>query len=127
MDQMIENSLLDRLYRFTVNYHWVLVRVVSVTVYYVIGVWFYHTTEDWTVIDSVYFVTVSVATIGYGDFHPTSDNGRLFTGIFLIAGLIFVLSAVEEFARFGVVRTQNEILSVLCPRKTYLVGVCSRS
>lgn len=94
---------------------WVLARIASVVAYYVVGVCFYHATEDWTVMDSVYFVTVSVSTIGYGDLHPDSDTGLLFTSFYLIAGLAIVLSAVDGLARNGIVRLQNATLNAIFP------------
>lgn len=93
----------------------------SVAGYYIIGAYFYHATESWTILDSVYFVTVSVSTIGYGDFYPTSDTGRLFTSFFIIAGLIFVLSAVDELAKYGVIRLQNKLLDGAFTALTLLV------
>lgn len=92
-----------------------LFRVLSVVVYYIVGVCYYYATEDWTIIDSLYFVTVSVATIGYGDFHPTSDSGRFFTSFYLIAGLIFVLSAVDELVRYGILKYQSAAMERLFP------------
>jgi hypothetical protein len=87
-----------------------------------IGAIFYHISEDWTVIDSIYFVTVSVSTVGYGDFAPTTDHGMLFTSFFLVAGLIFVLSAVDEVARFMVIRAQNDLLAKWVADSTPLVS-----
>jgi hypothetical protein len=35
--------------------------------------------ENWPIVDSIYFATVTFTTIGYGDLAPTSDASRLFT------------------------------------------------
>lgn len=96
-------------------------RVSSVLIYYIIGAAYYHAKEGWTVIDSVYFVTVSVATIGYGYLVPTTDSSRVFTSFFVIAGLIFVLTAADDFAVHVVVRLQNNIINSYYPRITDLV------
>lgn len=98
-----------------------LFRLLSVVIYYIVGVYYYHSTEDWTVIDSVYFVTVSVATIGYGDLHPSSDSGRLFTSFYLIAGLLFVLSAVDELVRHGILKYQSAVMEQLFPDQSLKV------
>jgi potassium channel subfamily K len=42
--------------------------------------------EQWSVIDSIYFATVTFTTIGYGDLVPTSDASRLFTTFFAFTG-----------------------------------------
>ena len=35
--------------------------------------------EKKTVVESAYFVIVTVATVGYGDIHPATQLGRIFT------------------------------------------------
>jgi len=43
----------------------------------------YHLLEGWSLLDSFYTTIITLATVGYGDFHPISLSGRLFT-IFLV-------------------------------------------
>mmetsp|Transcript_57489 Transcript_57489/g.67130 ORF Transcript_57489/g.67130 Transcript_57489/m.67130 type:complete len:349 (+) Transcript_57489:118-1164(+) len=43
--------------------------------------------EKWPIVDSMYFSVVTFTTIGYGDFHPTTDAGRLFTCFWAISGV----------------------------------------
>ena len=43
----------------------------------------YHLLEGWSFLDSFYTTIITLATVGYGDFHPISTAGRLFT-IFLV-------------------------------------------
>ena len=51
------------------------------------GAAFYHTIEGWSWIDSVYFCVVTLATVGYGDFAPTTQYGRLFAIPYIILGV----------------------------------------
>ena len=37
-------------------------------------------TEGWTIVDALYFTTVSMSTVGYGDLTCTSGWSRAFTG-----------------------------------------------
>ena len=37
------------------------------------GTSFYSLTEGWSFVDALYFSVVSLATVGYGDLHPTTD------------------------------------------------------
>jgi voltage-gated potassium channel len=56
-------------------------------VYLAIGTVFYRIVEDLRWIDSLYFCVVSLLTVGYGDFTPKTDFGKLFTIFYLLCGV----------------------------------------
>jgi voltage-gated potassium channel len=63
------------------------------------GTIFYWRAEDWTIIEALYFSVVTLTTIGYGDFTPTSAGTQIFTIIYILTGLgVFValLASVAE-------------------------------
>ena len=63
------------------------------------GTIFYWRAEDWTIIEALYFSVVTLTTIGYGDFTPTSAGTQIFTIIYVLTGLgVFValLASVAE-------------------------------
>jgi voltage-gated potassium channel len=63
------------------------------------GTLFYWRTEDWTIIQALYFSVVTLTTVGYGDFTPTSAGTQIFTIIYILTGLgVFValLASVAE-------------------------------
>jgi voltage-gated potassium channel Kch len=63
------------------------------------GTIFYWRAEDWTIIQALYFSVVTLTTIGYGDFTPTSAGTQIFTIIYILTGLgVFValLASVAE-------------------------------
>jgi len=69
-----------------------------------LGTVFYSHVEGWSIVDSFYFSAVTVATVGYGDFHPTTTLSKLFTifMIFMGVGLgLFVLTSFSESYRKG--------------------------
>ncbi len=71
----------------------------ATTLIMLMGTFFYHFVEDMTFVDSFYFSFVTLATIGYGDLHPVTDIGKIFTVIYGILGLGLVSLSVGVIAR----------------------------
>ena len=65
------------------NRMWKLLLAVSLT--FLAGIIGYEVIEGWGFLDATYMTVITLATIGYGETHPLSDQGRIFT-IFLILG-----------------------------------------
>lgn len=42
--------------------------------------------EDLSPLDAVYYIVVTIATVGYGDIHPTSDAGKVLAMLLILAG-----------------------------------------
>jgi hypothetical protein len=65
-----------------------------------IGTVFYHRVEGWSYLNSVYFCIVTLATVGYGDFVPTTGLGKVFTMFYIIFGIgsfvVFVNSIITS-------------------------------
>jgi len=61
-----------------------------------VGVVFYHHIENLGWIDAIYFTSATISTLGYGDFVPQTDFGKLFTAAyaFLGIGMFFGLAGV---------------------------------
>ena len=69
---------------------------IFITLFYLICIACYTRLEAWTRFEVIYFLTVTSFTVGYGDYHPTSDLSRLLTMLVIIIGLAFVLAEVTE-------------------------------
>ncbi len=55
------------------------------------GTVFYSAVEGWGILDSLYFSVSTLATVGYGDFHPTLPLSKVFTMIYIVLGVgVFV-------------------------------------
>lgn len=73
----------------------------------------YHYLEGWGIIDSLYFSVVTLTTIGYGDFTPKTDAGKLFTVLYIIVGIGMILSfinTIQHHYTYMKYREKKEIL-----------------
>jgi len=69
-----------------------------------VGTVFYHIVEGWRWLDSFYFSVITLATVGYGDFAPKTDLGKIFTVIYLFTGIGILLGFVNPIGEYIVDR-----------------------
>eukprot|EP00804_Cyclotella_cryptica_P008639 CCRYP_007602-RA/>CCRYP_007602-RA protein AED:0.05 eAED:0.05 QI:225/0.6/0.66/1/0.8/0.83/6/4139/508 len=46
--------------------------------------------ESWPILDSLYFTTVLLTTVGYGDITPSTHWGKLFASVFALGGIVIL-------------------------------------
>jgi voltage-gated potassium channel len=63
-----------------------------------LGTVVFHWLEGWGWIDSFYFSVVAVTTVGFGDFAPQTDAGKLFTVLYIVVGISLIATFLD--ARF---------------------------
>lgn len=63
-----------------------------------IGTFSYHRIEGWRWLDSFYFSSVSLTTVGYGDLAPKTDAGKIFTVIYIFLGIGVILGFLAAVA-----------------------------
>jgi hypothetical protein len=68
------------------------------------GTVFYHFVEGWSWLDSFYFTMVTVTTVGYGDFHPTTPLSKIFTIVLLVVGVSSILGFLNYLVKRAVDR-----------------------
>ena len=61
---------------------------------YVIVGFLYGLSRDWGAVSSIYFVFVTLATVGYGDLTFDVQGHRIFGALFVLFGVIFVGAAI---------------------------------
>jgi voltage-gated potassium channel Kch len=68
------------------------------------GTLLYQLIEGWSWVDALYFTTVTVTTVGYGDLVPTHDISKLVTVFYSFIGIgsfLYLLSTVgTDFMRY---------------------------
>jgi voltage-gated potassium channel len=63
------------------------------------GTVFYTLVEGWSIVDAVYFCSMSLATVGYGDLVPDTDVGKIFTVVYVLAGIGILVSFFTALAK----------------------------
>ena len=78
--------------------------------------------EHWNLVDSAYMTLITISTVGYGEVHPLSGPGRLFTATLIVGGVGTMLYAFGtlaealaegELANFRRLRVMNTRLGAL--------------
>lgn len=72
----------------------VFVLIVSIGTYGLIQI------EGWKTLDALYFTIITLTTIGYGEIHPLSDQGRIFTLFIVFLGVgntAYIFSLIFQY------------------------------
>ena len=92
-------ALLVILYRLVGGSNeWLKTHGVILVTFYAVGSVAYDELEGWPLLDSAYFLTVTITTVGYGDFCPVTPMGKIFTVFYALIGIIFVFAALTPDA-----------------------------
>lgn len=68
--------------------------IMALTFLIVLGTVVYRWIEGWSWVTSFYFSVSTLTTVGYGDFYPTTELSRLFTAIYVLAGVTVALTTI---------------------------------
>jgi voltage-gated potassium channel len=69
--------------------------IITTMLVLITGTLVYHFVEGWRWLDSLYFCVITLSTIGYGDFSPQTDLGKIFTILYIIIGIGIILSFIN--------------------------------
>ncbi len=105
----VQSSILSPKYRSRLFYPLLLIVAVAA-----VGTAGYHLIEGWSLLDSLYMTIITMGTIGYGETHPLSPSGRVFTIILIIASLGIAGYAISSIGAFIV---EGELYNVIRGRR----------
>lgn len=74
----VKNELAKRQFRYT---------FIATVLVILIGMFSFSAIENWRLLDSLYFCVITLTTVGYGDFSPQTDMGKILTMIYICIGL----------------------------------------
>lgn len=102
----------------------IIVPIVMLAILYVASIFFFHNVEKWDFLDAAYFTTVTLATVGYGDFTPITPLGKIgamvliFTGVSLAFYVITHIGLLREKTIDPQVQRRLEVLRNLTSLQT---------
>ncbi len=56
--------------------------------------------ENWTFLDALYMTAITLSTVGFGEIHPLSDVGRMFTVLIVLAGVGIIAYSASLFTSY---------------------------
>ena len=74
-----------------------------------VGTIVYHYIEGWKWLDALYFSVITLTTVGYGDFSPQTDFGKLFTIIYVLTGIGIIFGFINTFYQHKIKRYKKII------------------
>jgi len=77
---------------------------------FLFGVCGYIFIERWPVLDSIFMTVITLASVGYGETRPLTDNGRIFTILLIILGMSTYVYGISTITAFFV---EGEVFGVL--------------
>jgi voltage-gated potassium channel len=80
----------------------------------VLGALGYRLIEGWSLLDSLYMTVTTISTVGFGELHPLSAAGRVFTMILIVCGVGTLGFAFASFVDFLV---EGHLLGLLEDRR----------
>lgn len=69
----------------------------------------FSSTEDLPMVPAIYMTVVSVSTVGYGQFAPTTTSSKLFACVFTPLGVALAASAIDSISSTITTRRTEEI------------------
>ena len=93
-----------------------------------IGTVYFHQAEKWSYIDSFYFSTMTLTTVGYGDLVPTTNASKLFVSFYAIFGIgtmLYIISTIIGKFVFRQEKRIEKIFRKIYPKKAKKIGKVS--
>ena len=99
---MTDNT--DAKVRMDLQKHAYKILAVAAVLLVAVGTAVFSWLEGWSTVDSLYFSVVTVTTVGYGDITPDTDGAKLFTVLYILAGISIIGTFLDTRLKFHAVK-----------------------
>jgi hypothetical protein len=69
----------------------------AVFMYYYVGISVLERLEEWHTGKTIYFLSMTLTTVGFGDVAPTTVEGKWFVTAYAPAGIVLVFSIIARY------------------------------
>lgn len=76
------------------------VAIIILIVYILLGACMYSLWEEWNYLEAIYFVFISISTIGFGDITPAHTNFFIISSLYIFIGLSLVSMCINVAIEF---------------------------
>jgi voltage-gated potassium channel len=73
------------------------------------GTLFYAHHENWSYVDALYFCVMTMSTIGYGDFAPTTTLSKVFTIVYALSTIGVFVAVASKLASAMLTRSKGHV------------------
>jgi voltage-gated potassium channel len=90
--------------RFTAPLYRIFQGLAALLGIFLFGTIGYRIIEGWSFLDSLYMTAITISTVGYGEIHPLSTGGRIFSIILILAGVgtaFYILTSLVQYLLEG--------------------------
>lgn len=90
----------------------ITIAILILLVYILLGATMYSFWEDWDFIEAIYFVFISISTIGFGDVLPAHQKFFVVSSVYMFIGLSLVSMCINvaiEFFNVAAIRAKRRV------------------
>jgi potassium channel subfamily K len=101
----------------------VLTSVLLILLWFLVCALTYGLHLGWSALDCIYFLCVTLTTVGYGDLSPTDDASKMYTSVFIILGMLVAGQAIGVvLVEFGHTFRERSDRQTLCTSVAIIAG-----
>ncbi len=94
-----------------------IISLLCIVLYLIVGIIFYVYVENFTLLEAIYLISLTLTTVGYGNKVPITNSGKIFTSFYVLIGIGFICFAISILSGYYVHKSEQMMLKLLKDRK----------